>query len=272
MTSGIGQFVKPPTANGDRVQAQTLVGKHLLVWVKELKTNVKTKFNSGPAANAAAGNEGVVVDLYVMDTQQVFIGAMWMAGAIKDGLKQYVGDGNAYPIEIFQQQGGANGWYLDIKPLEGEWLAFAQANLAAVAQLVAGTRVQKEAEWAANAAAPQAPGAVPGIPSLPGMATPAAAPQAPAMMPAAQAPAAPPQQMQAPAAPPQQHQAPQYAPPAAPAQQSQVPVAPPTAPAAGIPQAPPAQQYAPPVAAPAQPGQMTNGSVADLQAKLNQIG
>ncbi|HEY8973650.1 MAG TPA: hypothetical protein VIN75_05480 [Burkholderiaceae bacterium] len=296
--TGIGQYVRPQNqAQGDRVQAQQMVDRPMLLWVKDVKHINRTQYQ-------ADGGDGVIVDFIDLQTNTPYIGVMWMAGAIVDGLRPFVEDGNAYPVMIKKQKGGKFGYYNAIEPItEQPWLDHVTANFQTFVNLIAQTRAAKEQEWAAAMAQQNQPPAPPAPPAGPPTMTPmqvAANPQAglydqamamqpphvqqalqtapaapapvqqppaPAAPPAA-APAAvaPPQAPAAPAAPPQQYAAPAYAPPAAPAAPS-APVAPPQAPAApGVP-APPA---AAPAAAP--PGQMTNTSVAALQAQLDALG
>lgn len=302
--TGIGQYVRPQNqAQGDRVQAQQMVDRPMLLWVKEIKHINRTQFQ-------ADGGDGVIVDFVDLQTNTVYIGVMWMAGALVDGLRPFVQDGNAYPVMIKKQKGGKFGYYNVIEPITEEaWLSHVTANFQTFVNLVAQTRAAKEQEWAQAMAQQNQPPAPPAMPAGPPAAlTPAgvagnpqaglydqamamqpphvqaalagpppaapvapAAPQAPVQQPAPpQAPAAgvppqaPVQQYAAPAAP-QAAAAPQA--PAAPpqvAQAPQMPAAPPQAP--GIP-APPAQ-YA---AAPQAPGAIGGPDLAALQAKLDAI-
>jgi hypothetical protein len=297
--TGIGQYVRPQTqAQGDRVQAQQMVDRPMLLWVKEVKHINRTQFQ-------ADGGDGVIVDFIDLQTNTPYIGVMWMAGAIVDGLRPFVNDGNAYPVKIVKQKGGKFGYYNVIEPIaEQPWLDHVTANFQTFVNLVAQTRAAKEQEWAQAMAQQNQPPAPPALPAGPPTLTPAgvaanpqaglhdqamamqpphvqqalqsappaapvAAPAAPVQQPAPAAPPAPaavappqapPAAPAAPTAPPQQYAAPAYTPPAAaPAAPAQAPAAPPQAP--GIP--------APPVAA---PGTVTNDQMAALQAKLDAIG
>lgn len=255
--TGIGQYVPPaPQSMGDRVQAQQMVDRPMLLWAREIKHINRTQYQ-------ADGGDGVIVDIIDLQTNAVYISVMWMAGALVDGLRPYVGDGNAYPMKIVKQTGGKHGSYNKFQQLDDpQWMNHITANFQAFVNLVAQTRAAKEAEWA-QAMAQQAPPAPPAVPAGP---------------PANLAPAT---------APPAQ---PQYAPPAAPAPVQPVPVAVPPAPAAvAPPQAPPAAPAAAPAAPPqapvaapqaagipappaAAPGTVTNDQMAALQAKLDAIG
>lgn len=304
--TGLGQYVPPAASQGDRVQAQQMVDRPLLVWVRKTQFLNKTKFS-------ATGGDAVYIDFVDLLTNQVYIEVMWMAGAIVDGLKQYAGDGNAYPVKVVKVQGGQHGSYNRIESLgdDPQWMPHIQAHLATFQQLVAQTRAQKEQEWATamqQAQQPPAPPQAPGMPAAPLTAAGAAAnpqaglyDQAMAMQPphvqqalmqqappaAAAPPSYQPQQYQAPgqpAAPPaqqQQFQQPQAA--VAPPQYQQAPAQPPGPPAAAAPPQQfqqagppaPAQYGAPPAAPqglPQQPGAVTGQSVAELQQALNAIG
>lgn len=273
--TGIGQYVRPQNqAQGDRVQAQQMVDRPMLLWVKEIKHINRTQYQ-------ADGGDGVIVDFVDLQTNAVYIGVMWMAGALVDGLRPFVEDGNAYPVQIKKQKGGKFGYYNVIEPItEQPWLDYVAANFQVFVNLVAQTRAAKEQEWAQAMAQQNQPPAPPAPPAGPPAnltpaaapvqqyAPPAAAPAAPVQQPAPVAPPAPtaiappqapPAAPPAPAAPPQ-YAAPGYAPPAA------APAAPPQAPAAAPPQAPGIP--APPAAA---PGQVTNDSMAALQAQLDAI-
>lgn len=264
--TGLGQYVKPQGSQGDRVQAQQMVDRPILVWVRKLQHLNRTKFS-------ADGGDAIYIDFIDLQSNQVYIEVMWMAGAIVDGLKQYAGDGNAYPVKVVRVQGGQWGSYQTIESLSEDayWMNHVQQYLPAFQQLVAQTRAQKEQEWAiAMQQSQQAPPPPPGAPAGPpppmtpaqvaynpqaGLYDQAMALQPPHVQqalqqapPAPAAPAAPPQQFQQPAAaaaPAQQfQQAPQQQVPAGPPpQHQQVP---------GQVQQPPAQpgyqpqQYAPP--------------------------
>lgn len=248
--TGLGQYTKPQGSQGDRIQAQQMVDRPLLVWVRKTQHLQRTKFS-------ATGGDAVYIDFVDLLSNQVYIEVMWMAGAIVDGLKQYAGDGNAYPVKVVKVQGGQWGSYQTIESLseDPQWMAHIQANLPAFQQLVAQTRAQKEQEWAIamqQAQQPPAPPQAPGMPPAPtltpmgvasnpnaGLYDQAMAMQPPHVQQALQQPA--PQQQQ-----PQQFQQP--APPQAPPAAAQVPAGPP----------PQYQQQAPQVQQPpapaAQPG------------------
>jgi hypothetical protein len=198
--TGLGQYVPPAASQGDRIQAQQMVDRPILVWVRNTKFLNKTKFS-------AEGGTAVYLDFIDLSNNQVYIEVMWMAGAIVDGLKQYAGDGCAYPIKVVRVEGGAHGSYNTIKSLsdDQQWMNHVLTNLPIFQQMVAQTRAQKEQEWAtamqqANQP-PQVPGGPPPAPALPAVG--AAAP--PFQQPGQQA------QYATPAAPPQPTLPPQYA-------------------------------------------------------------
>lgn len=214
--TGLGQYNKPQGSQGDRVQAQQMVDRPMLVWVRRTEWKNKTRFNEN-------GGTAVFVDILDLSNNAVYIEVMWMAGAIVDGLKQYAGDGCAYPVQIVKVQGGAHGSYNDLKSLgdDPQWMSYIGQHLGTFQNLVAQTRAAKEQEWAT--AMRQQPPGPPGMPQPPAASpmTPAqvAAPnsqagyydQAMAMQPphvqqALQQPPAPP--AQPPAASPQQWQQP----------------------------------------------------------------
>lgn len=267
--TGLGQYNKPQGSQGDRIQAQQMLDRPLLVWVRKTQFLNRTKFS-------ADGGEAVYIDFVDLLSNQAYIEVMWMAGAIVDGLKQYAGDGNAYPVKVVQVAGGKWGKYQTIESLseDPQWMGHIQANLAAFQNLVQQTRAAKEQEWAQAMRQPPAPPAPNGPPPPPALAPAAgaAAPQYGATPEFQQTAAQYGVPQQAPPAPVQQPaQDPAYAawlasqgqPPAAapPAQQYSAPppAIPDQQPQYQQPQAPPAQvappqyqQQAPPAAAPPQ--------------------
>ena len=275
--TGLGQYTKPQGSQGDRIQAQQMVDRPLLVWVRKTQHLQRTKFS-------ATGGDAVYIDFVDLLSNQVYIEVMWMAGAIVDGLKQYAGDGNAYPVKVVKVQGGQWGSYQTIESLseDPQWMAHIQANLPAFQQLVAQTRAQKEQEWAIamqQAQQPPAPPQAPGMPPAPtltpmgvasnpnaGLYDQAMAMQPPHVQQALQQPAPqqqPPQQYQQPAPPAQAPPAaaqvpagppPQYQQQAPQVQQPPAPAAQPGYPPQQQPQYPP-QQYAPQAQQPAAPPQ-----------------
>jgi len=193
--TGLGQYVPPAASQGDRIQAQQMVDKPILVWVRKTQHLARTKFS-------AEGGDAVYLDFIDLQTNQCYIEVMWMAGAIVDGLKQYAGDGNAYPVKVVRVQGGQHGFYQRIESLgdDPQWMNHVLANLPAFQHLIATARAQKEAEWAtamqqANQppAPPQMPGALPPAPAL----APAGAGVPPFQQPGQQAQYGAPQQMPA---------------------------------------------------------------------------
>lgn len=203
--TGLGQYNKPQGSQGDRIQAQQMVDRPILVKVIRSEWKNKTKFSEN-------GGEAVFFDMIDLSTNAVYIEVMWMAGAIVDGLKQYAGDGNVYPVKVVKVTGGAHGSYQTIESLgeDPQWMNHVMSNLAAFQNLLIQTRAQREQEWATAMRQPPAPPQVPSGPPAPPALTPAGAPGQYGPPPGGAAPSPPMQQPQ------YQQQAPPPPPAAAP--------------------------------------------------------
>jgi hypothetical protein len=180
-----------------------MVGRPLIVLVREHLMGQKTTFNSNPADTARykpEGGEAVLLDVADLTTNTVYISVKWFNGAIVDSLKGYVSA--ALPVKLFYDtpKTGTNP-YINVEPLSGNELALAQS-------WAVGNPTRFDAERAQRAAtATTAPpnGAMPPIPGAPSQPPTWAAPPVPApvhtpIVPLATAPVAPPPV--APAAPP----------------------------------------------------------------------
>lgn len=210
--------------DGDRVKASDMAGIPLLVYVVDKRENIVTK-------HSPDGADGLFLDILNMNTQEVFLGVLWMNKQVVDNLTRYVG--SAVAIKLEWRKSKTQNDYLAIVPLEGaeadvaqQWVN-TQPNLFADARKARDMKSYEEIRGSSvtaiqpgvNTAKNNAPAAPPAPPSAP----PApAAPSAPPAAPTPPAPAAP--AATAPATP-------VPAPPAPPA-----PAAPTPAPAAPAPQ------------------------------------
>lgn len=296
MTNPLGAFVPKVNAGGDKCQPSMVQGRPLIVQVtgydgakmvsdpntggqvaKSAVTVNVWDLNGGPVAK-----DGPTGPMTMGQPHQVYIGALWIAGAVADQLADHVG-GGPLPIKIASKK-STKGPYSYLVPvaLEGQELAYAnqvyasdpqrferetQQRLAVAAQQAAQVGQFQQQGQAAGYPAPNAqPGPIANIS--------AQVAQQWAPVAAAQAQQAPPQQWQQPAAqyqPPAQSgeypnmtQQQQYASPAA----AQYP--PPPMPANQAQYAPPVQQQfvPPPQAAPLAPGQQPYVHNSDVQAIL----
>lgn len=124
----LGTFAPRPREDmvGDQLQAKEAIDKPLIVFVREHKTGIKTKFNSDPKDKGYKpdGTDGVIVDAADVTTDEVWIDVLWLNGAIVDNLVPYVGQ--AVPIKL-AWQAPANGGnsYIVVTPLTGDHLAAA---------------------------------------------------------------------------------------------------------------------------------------------------
>lgn len=303
MTNPLGAFVPKANAGGDKCQPSMVQGRPLIVQVTGYDG---AKMVSDPNGGGQKPKSAVTVNVWDLNggpvskdgptgpmtmgpPHQVYIGALWIAGAVADQLADHVG-GGPLPIKIMSKK-SASGPYSYLVPvaLEGQELTYAnqvyasdpqrferetQQRLAVAAQQVGQFQQQGQA------AGYPSPNAQPGpIANIPAQVAQQWAPVAAA----AQVQQAPPQQWQQPAA---QYQPPtqggeypnvaqqQYQPPAA-AQYS------PPMPANQAQYAPPVQQQyqppapatpmLPPQAAPVAPGQQPYVHNSDVDAILQRL-
>jgi hypothetical protein len=177
-------FTPPIREEGDRVPAKEMVGRPLVVQVREHRTGVKTTFNSDPADTKRfkpEGGEAVHLDMVDLTTGAVYIGVLWFNGAIVDSLKPYVAQ--TLPVKLFYDtpKGGGTNPYLNVEPLTANELAAAQQWANANPDRFERERAARAAQAAQNAANGTngtAPAAAP-LATLPA-AAPTYAPPAPA--------------------------------------------------------------------------------------------
>lgn len=178
----LGTFAPRPRedAIGDQLQAKEAVDKPLIVFVREHKTGIKTKFNSDPKDKGYKpdGQDGVTVDAADVTTDEVWIDVLWLNGAIVDNLIPYVGQ--AVPIKlVWQAPANGGNSYIVVTPLANEQLAAAHQWATANAARFDTERAQRRAN--ADAHAGEAPAAaLPTVPMGQPAALPAPAPAAPA--------------------------------------------------------------------------------------------
>ena len=146
-----------PGMVGDNFPAKDNVNKPLIVFVREFRTGVKTKFNSDPTQSGykPEGADAVILDIVDLTDNSVHVGALWMNPAITDNLADKVG--TYYPIELrwtTPQRGGSQ--YVAIYKLDGEQLAFANEWATKYGQWFEQERDRKLAEQAAAAEAAMA--------------------------------------------------------------------------------------------------------------------
>lgn len=189
----LGTFI-PPISEGDRLAAQDHVNKPSVVVVKEIRSGIKTKFNSDPKDKnyKADGGDAVILDVADLATGTVSIGVMWMNPTIVDSLRDYVGQ--TLPIRLVwtQSKSGGNP-YLSVEPLAGNDLMVAQGWASANPTRFDTERAARAQANGTTAATQQPPPGYANLPTLAAtMATPAPAP-APAPAPVTVAPAVTPE-------------------------------------------------------------------------------
>ncbi len=186
----LGTFAPRPREDivGDQLQAKEAIDKPLIVFVREHKTGIKTKFNQDPANTKtfkAEGTDGVIVDAADVTTDEVWIDVMWLNGAIVDNLAPYVGQ--AVPIKL-AWQAPANGGnsYIVVTPLAGDHLAAAHRWAAGNTTRFDTERAQRQSsnEHTADQPAPALSTVPMGQPAAVAPAAPAAPSAAPAVTPA----------------------------------------------------------------------------------------
>lgn len=202
-------FTPPIREDGDRLPAKEMVGRPLIMLVREHRTGIKTQFNSDPQEPKRykpEGGDAVLLDIADVSTGAVYIGVLWFNGAIVDSLKAYVA--HTLPVKLFYDtpKGGGTNPYLNVEPLTGAELAAAQHWANTNPDRFERERAARQAQAQQNAAngngapvsAPAAPQTfTPVTPSAPAAAPapvytpPAPAPAAPAYVPPAAPAAAP---------------------------------------------------------------------------------
>lgn len=175
----LGTFEPRPREDimGDQLQAKEAVDKPLIVFVRQHKTGIKTKFNSDPKLQGYKpdGSDGVIVDAADVTTNEVWIDVLWLNGAIVDNLIPYVGQ--AVPIKLaWQAPAGGGNSYIVVTPLADQQLQQAQQWATANPTRFDDERARRQAE--ANANGTPAP-AAPALATVP-MGQPAAPTPAPA--------------------------------------------------------------------------------------------
>lgn len=181
----MGTFERQARAESDKVRIDSLDGHNLLVRVQEAKADFTSKAYPNPKAV-------VFCDVADLTTGQVYIGVLWGAGAVVDGLTPYAGTGQVLPVSVEKVAGGAHGGWMRLNPLEGEALTAAEGWYGSYwAEHVDAVRAAREAAAkveVVQAPAPAAPAANP-APALAPVAPAAAPPVAPTV---AAPPVAPP--------------------------------------------------------------------------------
>lgn len=205
-------FVPQTMGDGDRVKAQDMVGKAMIVHVKSRKEGIKTPFNSDPQKNGYKAEGGPALMLDIADLSPapettLYLDVMWMNDTIVDQWTPYVG--KTIAVKLVWQNSAKGNAFLSPTQLEGQEQAYASSW----ANANSNAFDQERAKRAANPAQAAVP-----PPVDPWTGQQATLPQPPTQAPQ-QPPAAPPQYQQPPQAPPA------YQPPAAPP-----PAAPPAAP------------------------------------------
>lgn len=174
----LGTFTPRPRDEmiGDKLQAQEAIDKALVVFVREHKSGIKTKFNQDPKEKGYKpdGGDGVIVDVADVVANTVYIDVLWLNGAIVDNLAPYVGQ--ALPIKLVwtASQGGGKP-FIGVQQLDGGHMQVAQAWAAANPTRFDTERAQRVANAAAFEATATPVAAAPAIqPVQMGVAAPAA--------------------------------------------------------------------------------------------------
>lgn len=186
----LNTFTPPVREDGDRVPAKEMVGRPLVVQVREHRTGVKTQYNSDPndaKRYKPEGGDAVLLDMADLSTGAVYIGVLWFNGAIVDSFKAYVA--SVLPVKLFYDtpKSGTNP-YLNVEPLTGAELASAQQWAATNPHTFESERAARQQQNTAAAPATGGMAPIPGAPSTPPAWLPPTGQQAPPPL----APAAPP--------------------------------------------------------------------------------
>lgn len=136
----LGAYEPPVRVQGDRFAAQDNQNKPLIVVARQFIENAKTK-------HSPEGKPAVRLDVVDLLADTVYIDALWMSGALVDGLKPHVGAGTPLPVEIQQVTGASSGNpYLTLAPLTDQKRQLAEGWYAKNATRVDDERAKREAE------------------------------------------------------------------------------------------------------------------------------
>jgi hypothetical protein len=168
MSQPMGNFVRKPANTGDQFQARFAVGRPLIVQVVAVDEAVPVAARDGKPATVKCAVSVHVWDLaggQVSVNEQnmpvhgapntVYCNVRWMAGAVADNLKGYLG-APAMPMTLAYEKASASGFnYLVPLPIEGPLLQQVQAVFAADPTRIDREAAAKAQANAAQAAAPQ---------------------------------------------------------------------------------------------------------------------
>lgn len=136
----LGAYEPPVRVQGDKFAAQDNQNKPLIVVARQFIENAKTK-------HSPEGKPGIRIDVVdLLDNGRIYIDALWMSGALVDGLKPHVAAGTPLPVEIQQVTSGSGNPYLTLVPLLDDKRKLAEGWYAKNPTAVADERAKREAE------------------------------------------------------------------------------------------------------------------------------
>lgn len=159
----LGHYTRPARIQADSLDVRTVVGRPLLVKVREFRPD----FTSPKFPNP---KDVVIVDVVDLlgpnndGNAKIFVGPLWGAAAVVDGLKENAGRDITLPVMPVNQQSGSGRTYVTLIPLEDKYLAFAEAWYAKNANAIDEARNAKEAQ--ANPLGQITPAEAPPAPSM----------------------------------------------------------------------------------------------------------
>lgn len=157
MTASLGTYAPPVRIESDKIRVDSLYDTPLLIKaVKYIEDFTSTEYPTPKPV--------IIVDVVNLATGDIWIGPLWGAAAVVDGLKPYVGTDQVLAVMPYEKQGKSRK-YASLRQLEGPQHAAAAAWLNAYPTALADRRAQKEAQAALVGAAPVAPLPVQGVPA-----------------------------------------------------------------------------------------------------------
>lgn len=140
MSDALGAYEPPVRVLGDKFAAQDNQNKPLIVVARQFIENAKTK-------HSPEGKPAVRVDVVdLLDNGRIYIDALWMSGALVDGLKPHIAAETPLPVEIKQVVAGSGNPYLTLAPLLDDKRKLAEGWYAKNPTAVADERAKREAE------------------------------------------------------------------------------------------------------------------------------
>lgn len=137
MAIDLDEYVPETMGEGDKVKPSDIIDHPLIVKVLDFRQGLTTKFNPD------GDGEAVIVDVFDMSDEKIYLQVMWFNNAVKDNLKKKIG--KVLPIRlVYQTSKGGGNQYIVPEGLTGEDMDTAKAWAASKPELFDEERVARE--------------------------------------------------------------------------------------------------------------------------------